>query len=208
MANLKKTFDVFISHSASDARRATEIANQCRANGLEAATHSELLPEGNGSDALREALAESRALLALLPESGPTPTMAIEFGAAQAWNKPIFGFVTGPSRMRPPPGLGGIRLYPSGRIEDVIAAIKRTGAELSEDDRSRLAHLYAGIGVSVDELALDPVHLEELVKRFASVAGKTLPGERLLSELLRMRKQGKLPRVRPAHRSKPRKGTA
>src|SRR5262245_44089127 len=90
MANRSKTYDVFISHSASDAPLATELANACRASGLEAITDRELSPVREASDALWEALAESRALLAVLSPSGPTPSMGIEIGAARAWNKPIF----------------------------------------------------------------------------------------------------------------------
>ena len=134
--------------------------------------------------------------------------MAIELGAARAWNKPIFGVVTDPTLTELPPGLSGIHLYPSGRIEDAIRAIKVSGKELSEDDRSLLAKLYTAVGVSVDQLALDPRHLEELVKRFSAGTGKAVPGERLLSELLRMRKQGKLMKGRSTNRSKPHRGTA
>ncbi len=107
-----------------------------------------------------------------------------------------------------PPSLSGIQLYTSGRVEDVILAIKSSGKELSEDDRSLLATLYAQIGVSVDQLALDPTHLGDMVNRFISETGKTVSGERLLSELLRMRKQGKLPKGRPGDRSRPHRGTA
>jgi hypothetical protein len=208
MSDIGKTYDVFVSHSTDDARVAVEIANACRANGLDAITYAELLPATNVSDALWEALAESRALLAVLSRSGPTPSMAIELGAARAWNKPIFGVVTDPTLTDLPPGLSGIHLYTLGRIEDVIRAIKLSGKELTEDDRSLLARLYTEIGVSVDQLALDPRRLEELVRRFSAGAGKTVPGERLLSELLRMRKQGKLRGGRPGNRSKPHLGNA
>lgn len=208
MADVSKTYDVFISHSTDDARVARDIANVCRAHDLAAFTGAELLPGANLSDALWEALAESRALLAILSHSGPTPSMTIELGAARAWNKPIFGIVTDPTLTELPLGLSGIHLYPSGRIEDAIRAIKVSGKELSEDDRSLLAKLYTAIGVSVDQLALDPRHLEELVKRFGASTGKAVPGERLLSELLRMRKQGKLMKGRSANRAKPHRGTA
>src|SRR2546421_12134310 len=112
MANRKKTYDVFISHSVTDAPLAVELANVCRASGLEAITGQELLPGGEASDALWEALAESRAVLAVLSPSGPTPSMGIEIGAAWAWNKPIFAIVTQPSFTRLPEALSGISIYP------------------------------------------------------------------------------------------------
>ncbi len=207
MANIRRTYDVFISHAAAEAALAAEVANAFRAGGLDAFTAGVLPPDQNISDALWEALAESRAVLALCSASGPTPSMAIELGAARAWNKPIFGLVTGPALTWPPQMLNGIRLYPLGRIDDVISVVKLAGHELTDSDRSLLAGIFAEVGVSVDQLALDPRHLEELVTRFRSGAGKAVSGERLLSELLRMRKQGHLAKTRHIERSKPNKGT-
>ena len=57
-----------------------QIANTCRANGLEAITDEELLASKDLGDALWEALAESRALLVVLSRPGLTPSMAIELG--------------------------------------------------------------------------------------------------------------------------------
>jgi TIR domain len=206
MANVSKIYDVFISHSASDATLAMEVANACRADGLEAITHVELQPRADVSDASWEALAESQALLAILSPSGPTPSMAIEIGAARAWNKAIFAVLTDPSSTRLPPALAGTRLYPTARIEDVIKAIKTSVLPLSDADRALLAEVYAAVGVTVDQLALDPGHLAKLVGQFNRSAKKNVSGERLLWELLRMRKQKKLTPSRSLARSKPRHG--
>lgn len=208
MATDSKTYDVFISHAASDAKLAKDVAETCRAQGLDAVTSAEMLSASDADDALWEALAESRALLVILSPAGPPPSMSIELGAAQAWNKPIFGILTDPSLNRLPPGWSGINLYPPNRIEDVIRAIKVGGQEFTDDDRSLLAKLYGGIGVSVDQLALDPIHLKELVNRFNDKTDKTVSGERLLSELLRMRKQGRLVSGHLSERAKPRRGSA
>ena len=105
MVDARTTYDVFISHSATDADLAKEIASASQASGLNAITYAELLPDTNASDALWDALAESTALLAILPRSGPTPAMSIEFGAARAWNKPIFGVVTDPAFSDAYPGV-------------------------------------------------------------------------------------------------------
>jgi len=193
MGSLAKTYDVFITHSPADANLAAKIADDCRAGGLEAVTHDELDVGENLDDALWEALAESRGMLALIPATGPTPMMNFEFGAARAWNKPIFGVLPDASRSRP--NVRGIEFFPSNRIGDAIRAIKQLGDDFSDGDRSRLADVYTAIGVSADKLALDPIHLEELVKGYRAGKGKAVSGERLLSELLRMRKQGKLPRI-------------
>jgi hypothetical protein len=205
---LNKACDVLVSHAAGDARLAKNVADALRANGLEAVTDAELLDKGTeASDALWEALSESRALVTILPPTGPTPSMTLELGAARAWNKPVFGVVTDPSTAHVPPWLRGVHVYTSGQIDDIIRAIKQSGQELSEDDRSLLADLYRAVGIPVDQFALDPTELDRFVQRFRAAAGRTVSGERLLSELLRMRKQGKLSRI-PASRSRTRRDTA
>src|SRR3954471_24642869 len=120
MANVSKSYDVFISHSLGDATLASEVANACREGGLEAVTNADIHRVADAGDTLWDALAESRALLTILSPSGPTPTMAIEIGAARAWNKPIYAVVTDPSSLPIPSALSGIQLYTVGRIEDVI----------------------------------------------------------------------------------------
>ena len=93
-----------------------------------------------------------------------------------------------------------INLYTVGRIQDIIRAIEFSNQELSDDDRSFLMKLYGESRLSVDQLALEPRALGKLVKKFNDRRGKTVSGERLLSELLRMRKQGKLTLNRPRAR--------
>src|SRR3954468_14285010 len=124
MVNVSKTYDVFISHSAGDAKLAMKVAKACREVGIEAVTSREVLPTADTSDALWEALAESRALLTILSPSGPTASMGIEIGATRAWNKPIYAIVTDPSLTRLPVALTGIDLFTTGRVSDVIKAIK------------------------------------------------------------------------------------
>ena len=197
-----KANDVFVSHSPRDATLAWEVANACRASGLEAVTISELRQGEDVEDALWEALAESRALLAILSPSGLTPSMAIEIGATRAWNKPIYAIVTDPSFTGLPPALSGIRLFTSGRLQDIIASIQSSDRELTDEDRSSLIEIYGDMGVSVDQLILNPKQLGDLVKKYNRRRGKDLAGERLISELLRLRKQGKLAKSRSSVRSR------
>jgi len=199
MAKTKKTLDVFVAHAPADAEFAGKIAAACRTNGLQAATDGELQIGAKASDALWEALAESLGVLFIVSSAEFTARMSIELGAARGWNKAIFG-IAADANAAPAAPLSGIGLYPPNQIDKIIRAIKQIGQEISDEDRARLATLYADIGVPVDQLALDPEHLDELIKAYRGSTGRVLSGERLLSELLRMRKQGKL-------RSKPRKVT-
>ena len=201
-----KTNDVFISHAAADAAFALEAAQACRAAGLTAVASAELasLPTGKLGDIVWDALAESWALLVILSSREPTPTMFVEIGAAQAWNKPVFVILTDPLNIRLPAALAKSRLYPTGRLSDAVADIKASVQPLSDGDREALVELYAGDMPSVDQLALDPQQMGELAVRFHQTQGKAVPGERLLAELLRLRKLGKLVR----RRSKRAKATA
>jgi hypothetical protein len=192
MARNRTTFDVFISHSAGDTSLAKEIAAACEATGLRAFTGADMEEGKNVSDAIWEALAESKAVIAILSRPELTPSMAIELGGARAWNKPIFGVLTSSTLSPKLINIENNRLYTAARVEDVIHAIRASGGEFTEDERDELATIYAENNISVDQLALNPGKLEALVKRFGHATGKIVAGERLLSELLRMRKQGKL----------------
>lgn len=201
MAKSTKVYDVFISHAAGDADLARQVADSCRESGLEVATNAELLPGRNVGDAIWDALAESRALITILSSQGPTTDMAIELGAARAWNKPIYAVVTDPSVRYTGLALKGVPLYTAGRLADVIRVIKAGIQQFSEEDSLILARIYADAKTTVDQLALDSRQLAQLANGFARASGKRVDGDRLLSELLRMRKQKKLVRRRPAGRS-------
>jgi hypothetical protein len=139
-------------------------------------------------------------LIVVLPRSGPTDSMWIEIGAVRAWNKPIFGVSTDPP-IHTPPALSGIPFYVPGRLDELINAIKSLDRDLSEADASVLAEAYEEIGESVDRLILEPKLRQQLVQRFTTRTRKEVTEERLLSELLRMRKQKKLKPIRSASRS-------
>jgi hypothetical protein len=194
MADRGRTYDVFVSHSARDASLAREVADACRSSGLTVVTSADLPAARDVSDALGDALAESRALIMILSSSDLSTSMVIEIGAAQAWNKPIYAIVTEPSSIRPPSTMNGIGLYTTGRLEDVINAIQASVKQWTEEDRVFLSGLYSGMDISVDQLAFEPGRRRELVKAFKKARGKTISEERLLSELLRLRKQGRLTR--------------
>lgn len=193
MAKSKKIYDAVISYAMGDASFAEEVINACRINGLETFSIQNLPPAARFGDATREAIAESRALIIVLSSTGPTTAMLLEIGAALAWNTPIFTITTDPSSLaRLPAVLSKTPVYTIGRIEEVIAAIKASGEQLSDEDRKILAKLYVQSGAPVDQLAMEPQSLRKIVDKFRKGTGKAVEGERLLSEMLRMRKQGRL----------------
>ena len=197
MANAnRKTYDVFVSYSHGDAALASDVADACRASGLVCFTGDELPPGIDWQDALWEALAESQALVVILAPSGPTPEMLVTIGAAQSWTKPIYAIVTDPSATHLLPALSKVPTFTSGRLPDVIRSIASDSRQFSDDDRSVLAGLYAEIGLSLERLMIDPRRLNSLAREFAKGTGKTVSGERLVSELLKLRKKGKLAKSR------------
>ncbi|MEX0717189.1 MAG: toll/interleukin-1 receptor domain-containing protein [Planctomycetaceae bacterium] len=190
------TYDVFITHSLANSPVARELARGFEQAGLEA-FHSGLLdPAADISDTIWQALAESRALVVILsPDSPLSANDLVALGAATAWNKPVFVIVNGPSPARLPAALGNYPAYPLNRLDDVIHAIRAGFEPLTDDERSVLIDIYSEIGATADELSLSPSLLARLTNRFQKLTGKRLPGERLLWELLRLRKAGRLARV-------------
>jgi TIR domain/Nucleoside 2-deoxyribosyltransferase len=189
-------YDVFISHAAADAKLATSFAKAFRLSGLEPFTDYDVSTSENVSDTVWEALAVCKALVAILSHAELSPAMSVEIGAAQAWNKPIYAVVSDPASIRLPSALSRMRLVVPGAIEDIIRDIKTSADELTDDDRETLQAIYLEIGVPLDRFASDHLHLRRLTQQFNRRSRKQVSGERLLAELLRMRKRGKLPALR------------
>ncbi len=191
-----RTNDVFISHSASDSAVAREIADGFESAGL-ATFHAGIVEQGDDvEEAIWEALAESRALVAVVSPDVPPHAMGlVEIGAAGAWNKPVVLIINGPSSVQLPAALSTYPAYPLNRLDEVIRAV-RTGFEpLSEDEREMLAEVYKELGVPADYLSQSTKKLRDLTVKFNRRARKQLSGERLMSEILRLRKKGQLPRL-------------
>ena len=200
-AKVKGTCDVFLSHSALDSRIAREIAASLKAAGLETFRADAMEPVRDSSQAIWEALAESRALIVIVSADAPIPPMGmVEIGAAAAWNKPIFLVVNGPPSTKLPPGLSSYPAYPLAHLEEVIRAIRSSFEPLTEEQRAVLLRVYQKMETSADQLGQSPKALRELTRQVNKFTHKQFSGERLLSEILRMRKKGQLPRLRAVQR--------
>ena len=137
MAKGKSTFDVFISHSHRDAAISAEIARVLRSYDLRVFTDAEVGAGQNIEDVLWEAISESQALEAIIPETDPSASISLELGAARAWNKPIYAVASNPATVRLPVGLQGMTIYPSSRIEEIAQEIKKASGLLTEADHNR-----------------------------------------------------------------------
>src|ERR1700733_13163488 len=102
MANDTSTIDVFMSYSQRDAALAEEMAGVLRSLDLNVFTAAGIATGENLEDAIWEAMAESKALLAIVTEAEPSAWTAFELGAAKAWNKPVYVVASNPAAARLP----------------------------------------------------------------------------------------------------------
>jgi hypothetical protein len=196
MSTATPTYDVFVSHSFRDREFAADVADRLAAEGLQPFYDASIPVGEDVSKAIWEALAECRAFIVIVsPDSPPDAMGMVELGAATAWHKPIFVLLNGPASSRLPEPLHQFPTYPRNRVDEVLAHIRQTFEPITDEDRELLADIYSDIEVPADRLSQSPRELQELVNRFNAGTKRQLSGSRILSELLRMRKQSKLPRL-------------
>jgi len=190
------TFDVFVSHGSRDREFAADVAGRLQAEGLQP-FHDASVPVGQEiSTAIWDALAECHAFIVIVsPDSKPDAMGMVELGAAIAWNKPIFVLLNGPASSPLPEALKSYRVYPRNRLDEVLTQIRRNLEPITDDERDVLTETYRELGIPADRLSQSPRELQQLVETFNTKTTKQLSGTGLLSELLRMRKQAKLPRL-------------
>ncbi|MEZ6100295.1 MAG: toll/interleukin-1 receptor domain-containing protein [Pirellulaceae bacterium] len=195
-ATATPTFDVFVSHSLRDREFAADVADRLKAEGLQP-FHDASVPLGQEiSKAIWDALAECHAFIVIVsPDSTPDAMGMVELGAATAWNKPIFVLLNGPASSRIPKALESYQVYPRNRLDEVLTQIRRNLEPITDDEREVLTETYRELSIPADRLSQSPRDLQQLVSTFNAKTKKQLSGTRLLSELLRMRKQAKLPRL-------------
>lgn len=192
MAKANPTCDVFVSHSRRDAVLAAEIVRIMESYELNVFTDAGLTVGEDVEDKLWDAIAESQAFVAVVPETERSAWLAFELGAASAWNKPVYAIASNPSSTHFAVPLGGIIVYTPSRIEEIAQDIKRSLGSLSDSEKSVLIHEYQRIGVPVDQLLLQPKHLSRLTRQFHKRTKRQVSPEELVRSLLRMRKQGVL----------------
>lgn len=142
-------------------------------------------------------MAESAALVLVIPREGVTSSnTAVELGAAMAWHKPIFVVSSGNGNVKPPACLSEYKVYPVSRIDDVAQSIRQSLRALSEPEAAVLRDVYIKLGIPTDKLLTDPASLDELARTFNSRSKVKFAGERLVRELLRLRKSGQIPSLK------------
>lgn len=196
MSTVAPAYDVFISYGSRDREFAVDVAGRLAAEGLQP-FYNALVPAGEDmSKAIWDALAECRAFIVIVSaDSNPDAMGMVELGAATAWNKPIFVLLNGSTSIRLPEALQPFQAYPRNRVDEVLTRIRQTFEPITDEDRQLLAEIYGDINIPADRLSQSPRELQELIHRFNVGTRRQLSGSRIMSELFRLRKQSKLPRL-------------
>jgi len=192
-------YDVFLSYPLTEKPVAELIERGLQEAGLDVFNPARVESGSSVQDVLWQALAESAAFVVVISREGVTSSStAVELGAAMAWHKPIFVVSSGNGNTRLPAYLSGYPIYPLSRIEDVAQSIQRSMHALSEAEISLLQDAYHKCKIPTDKLLLEPASLDKLARTFNARSKVTYSGERLVQELLRLRKAGLLPRLNKA----------
>lgn len=193
MSGRTAQYDVFVSYAPADAGAARTVLTRFKAAGLRVFE----LPEGQAPRAaqrsLMQALAESSALVVIMRAGSVSdPGLAVEIGAARAWCKPVYVLIDDERTRAALTFLPEARLHLLARLDEVIEALQRDLQPLPAADRDALLQSYHALGTPTERLLENPAAVDALARQFHRRRGKPLPGERLVQELIRLRKQGQL----------------
>ncbi|MCD4726901.1 MAG: toll/interleukin-1 receptor domain-containing protein [Pirellulales bacterium] len=190
------TYDVFLSYPITEAGLAAQVARALQEADLDVFWRDEVEAGESYQDTIWKATAESAALIVIVPTESPlASSVAVEVGAFRAWQKPIYVIQAARGSIKLPMYLADCPVYQLSRVNDMVESIKRGLTSLSEEDRDVLAAIYLEMGISVDQLLVNPATIEKLAHEFCAKSGKMASGVRLARELLTLRKRGILPRL-------------
>ena len=195
MARIKKIYDVFLSYSLDLQREAEVVAKKFTNAGLTAFDLSELGPGHNVVEETWQALAGSWALVVIIKPIAIPPSVAVEIGAASAWQIPVYILIEAKGRYHLPAYFSKYETFKSSEIAKVVDLILKGKKPLSDEDRQALAKAYVDLCIPTDRLLMEPGSIERLKNVLWKDSGLRISGERMMQELIRLRKSGKLPRI-------------
>ena len=191
-------YDVFLSHSLKDQGLAKLVASTFDKAGLMVFEYSSIQVGQSFTASIRQALAESWALVVLVTrDSLESKSLMVEIGMGLAWSKPTLILHDGVDVGQLPSILSGYQVLPLSQIEQVIEQVRNLRKKYDDAQIAALIQVYSDFQTPVDRLVKQPAVLGEIVDSFQQRTGVRASSERLVAELLRLRKQGKLPRIKP-----------
>lgn len=150
---------------------------------------------GDVAEEMWQALAESWAVVVVIGPGIMPPSLAVEVGAASAWHKPVYVLTAGAGAYDLPVYIPRYEMSDISRVKQIVESISSTLRPLRDTARQALISGYCELGVPTDSLLRDPALIDRLRDFVKAETGVSLSGERIMQELLRLRKQAKLPRL-------------
>ena len=191
-----ETHDVFLIHGAQDLGFTSIVRSAFSEAGLDVYALDHLKPDESFLSEFRSELAECSAFMVILTRSTlDSQNVAVGIGAAMAWNKPVYILYDGISPKEIPSYLRDFHLVPLSKLPQVVAKIAKSRKPLSELERETLVNVYQDLALATDQLIVRPAAVDELWQKFHAETQSAVPPKRLVEELMRLRKQGKLPRL-------------
>ena len=195
----KKTpiYDVFLSHSLQDKGLAAFVQETLSSEGMNVFDLSEI-PSGSPiTNSIREGLVDSSAVILLItPSSDRSGNLAFEAGMAMAWAKSIFVLYDGRQLSDIPDFLRQFQVFPVDNVREVAKLILASKQQLKPDHAILLSQIYEDTGLTTDRLLLEPAVLIDMSDQFYAQSHLRLSGSRIAQELIRLRKTGRLPKLR------------
>jgi hypothetical protein len=190
-------YDVFLCHGPHDLGIARIVRDAFEEEDLEVFAVHEIRPDEAFLSELRWALAECHAMVLLLTHSTlGSPDVALEVGMATAWNKPVYVLFDGIAKSQIPHYLHEFHVLPVSKLHQVVKEIRESQQPLSTDQVQRLLKAYQDFAVPTDKLLVKPLLLRDLTQKYNRSTKGNVDAQKLIQELIRLRKQGKLPKVR------------
>lgn len=185
--------DVFLTPGPHDKGLAEVIKREFAEADLEVYGVHDVEPCDALLSEMRRALAECSAFAVILTRATlHSQDFPFQIGMPMAWNKPMYVIYEGIAKTEIPEFLQSYPMRQVGDIDRIVREISESQQPFSNEDRDSLIQTYRELGVPTDQLLLKPLALHELAEKYNSIGPANFAAERLVQELIRLRKQGKL----------------
>jgi hypothetical protein len=184
---------IYLSFSARDEAAVAKVRHALLDGGCVVVTASDAEAHSSWFSHFKLAMEETDAMVLIAsPEMVASPNTAFEYGAAMAWGKPVY--TIGAMKLLPE-YLRQTRVVSLARLDELVRELKHEAEPLTESERRILTEVYVDLGVPTDKLFMEPEASAQLVDEFNRRSRSNAGLNRLIRELLRLRKVGALPKL-------------
>ena len=197
MKKSAEPFDIFLAASPLDAGVAEVVRQSFEARGLNVFAERAIADDRDLEEMIRSAIIESRGFVTIVSRASINDAkIAVELGGAWGWGKPITLLLHGFSPSDLPDWLARYPHPPITELSAVIDDVIRATEPPTPEQCEALADAFTAIGVPIDQLLDRLGTLDELTERFNRQTLNSYPPERVFQELFRLRKRGRLPKLK------------